>query len=54
MKIIASRHIVAVFSPSPCGGSGGHFPWAECGEDHSFYKTGLGLEHVGRMIENKA
>ena len=47
MKFIATFLIVAVFSLASCRGSGGR------GIDHAFYKTGQGIEHVGRKIESK-
>ncbi|WP_395737664.1 hypothetical protein [Prosthecobacter sp.] len=54
MKIIASILTVAVvFSLSSCRGSGGPMTRAGRGVDHAIYKTGQGIEHVGRKIESK-
>ena len=53
MKLTASFLIVVVFSLASCRGSGGPLTRAGRGVDHAFYKTGQGIEHVGRKIESK-
>jgi hypothetical protein len=53
MKIIASLLTVVVFSLASCRGSGGPMTRAGRGVDHAAYKTGQGIEHVGRKIESK-
>lgn len=53
MKITASLLIVVVFSLASCRGSGGPMTRAGRGVDHAVYKTGQGIEHVGRKIESK-
>jgi hypothetical protein len=53
MKTIGLLFAVAVLTLTSCRGSGGPVTRAGRGVDHAVYKTGEGIEHVGRKIESK-
>ncbi|MCB1276507.1 hypothetical protein [Prosthecobacter sp.] len=54
MKIIASILCLTVLTLSACRGGGGPATRVGRGIDHAFYKTGQGIEKVGRKIEGTA
>ncbi len=51
MKTISSLLCITVLTLTACRGGGGPATRVGRGIDHAFYKTGQGLETVGRKIE---